>query len=166
MARAVHSEAQQLRTACQELIIFSDVEITLLLTGEGSIRQILSSRRGAYGDGGRASFVVGLQHSGRDRSGDRVAGEQRGDGGRHLIGCRIGCLICCLGENSELRLDRALETVDRHKVGVCSRGDVESVRHRQSGQRQPRQGLALPADFRKTEPLVGEGTNIRRGHRS
>ena len=66
MARAVHNEAQQPRTAVQELIIARDVEKALLLTGEGGIRQILGSRRRAYGDRRRTQSVVGPQHSSRD----------------------------------------------------------------------------------------------------
>ena len=50
MARAVHSEAQQRRTAACSAVGAADVQVGLLLAGEGQIGQVFGGCRRAHRD--------------------------------------------------------------------------------------------------------------------
>ena len=137
MARGFHSDAQQRLTASSRRVA-PDVEVGVLLAGEGHVGQVLGRGRRANGDRHVVTErPVGLADLLGDRGGHVLAGEQR----LRRVPDRRGSIP-------------SRKPATNAPVGLG--GDVEPGGDRQPGRGQPGQRRALAAHTREVSGRVVE----------
>ena len=140
-----------------ERIAALDAEVGILLSGEGQLRPVLHGCRGSHGHGPLAETRVrGADRVGNFRREDALGKETLYPGRRSVEGQDAPNDL----GNGGIRQPR-LKVVCLDKLRVRPSRDVESVRDREAGGAQNRQGPALAAEYFQR---VGGGSQ-RQGER-